>query len=58
MAEQNFEAAWIALQRAHLIGQRDAIAPTIAHWQILALAWRQHEFREIKGQIMPTLSGP
>jgi hypothetical protein len=54
-AEQNFEAAWTALQRAHRLGQRDAIAHTIVHWEMLTLAWRQRDFKEIRGQIMPTL---
>lgn len=54
-AEQDFEAAWTALQRAHLLGQRDAIAHTVAHWHMLTLAWQQQDFKEIKGQIMPTL---
>ncbi|AFY66291.1 DUF3703 domain-containing protein [Geitlerinema sp. PCC 7407] len=54
-AEQDFEAAWTALQRAHLLGQRDAIAHTVAHWHMLTLAWQQRDFKEIRGQIMPTL---
>ncbi|MFQ4139233.1 DUF3703 domain-containing protein [Nodosilinea sp. PGN35] len=54
-AAQNFEAAWTALQRAHMLGQRDAIAHTIAHWHMLTLAWRQQDLKEIKGHIIPTL---
>ncbi|MGG6239636.1 DUF3703 domain-containing protein [Nodosilinea sp. AN01ver1] len=54
-AEQNVAAAWTALQRAHLLGQKDAIAHTVAHWHMLTLAWQQQDFKEIKGQIMPTL---
>lgn len=54
-AEQDIEAAWTALQRAHLLGQRNAIAHTVAHWHMLTLAWQQQDFKEIKGQIMPTL---
>ncbi len=52
---QDFETAWIALQRAHILGQRDAIAHTIAHWNMLKLAWRQRDFREVMGQLMPVL---
>jgi hypothetical protein len=55
IAEQDFETAWTALQRAHLLGQRDAIAHTIAHWRMLILAWQQQDLKEIKGQIIPTL---
>lgn len=53
--EQDVEAAWTALQRAHLLGQRNAIAHTTVHWHMLTLAWRQQDFKEIKGQLMPTL---
>ncbi len=55
MAEQDFDVAWTALQRAHLLGQRDAIAHTVVHWHMLILAWRQQDFKEVKGQIIPTL---
>ncbi|MBD2166873.1 DUF3703 domain-containing protein [Calothrix membranacea FACHB-236] len=56
IAEQDFETAWIALQRAHILGQQDAIAHTIAHWNMLKLAWRQRDFQEIIGQLISTLS--
>lgn len=55
VAEQDFEPAWIALQRAHILGQTDAIAHTIAHWKMLKLAWKQQDFQEVAGQLLPTL---
>ncbi|XGV97575.1 MAG: DUF3703 domain-containing protein [Leptolyngbya sp. BL-A-14] len=55
IAAQDFETAWIALQRAHILGQRDAVAHTIAHWNMLKLAWKQRDFREVSGQLMPVL---
>jgi hypothetical protein len=55
VAEQDFETAWIALQRAHILGQTDAIAHFTAHWQMLKLAWRQRDLREVAGQLLPTL---
>jgi Protein of unknown function (DUF3703) len=55
IADQDFEAAWTALQRAHILGQTDAIAHTIAHWNMLKLAWRQRDFQEVAGQLIPTL---
>jgi hypothetical protein len=55
IATQDFETAWIALQYAHILGQRDAIAHTIAHWNMLKLAWKQKDFREVRGQLMPVL---
>lgn len=55
ISAQDFETAWTALQRAHILGQRDAIAHTIAHWNMLKLAWEQRDFREVIGQLMPVL---
>lgn len=55
ISAQDFDAAWIALQRAHILGQRDAIAHTLTHWTMLKLAWKQRDFREVRGQIMPVL---
>ncbi len=52
---QDFELAWIALQHAHLLGQTAPIAHTIAHWNMLKLAWKQRDMKEIAGQLMPTL---
>lgn len=52
---QDFEAAWTALQRAHILGQRNAVAHTIAHWNMLKLAWKQRDFREVRGQLLPVL---
>ncbi|MBD2357952.1 DUF3703 domain-containing protein [Tolypothrix sp. FACHB-123] len=55
IAEQDFESAWIALQRAHILGQNDAIAHPIAHWNMLKLAWKQKDFQEISMQLMSTV---
>jgi Protein of unknown function (DUF3703) len=55
IAKRDFETAWIALQRAHMLGQTDAIAHSIAHWHMLKLAWKQRDLRELAGQLMPTL---
>jgi hypothetical protein len=52
---QDFESAWIALQRAHILGQTEPIAHAIAHWNMLKLAWRQRDVKEVAGQLMPTL---
>lgn len=55
IAAEDFEMAWSALQRAHILGQRDAVAHTIAHWNMLKLAWKQRDFREVTGQLLPTV---
>ena len=49
IAAQDFEAAWSALQRAHILGQRDTVAYFIIHWNMLKLAWKQKDFREVMG---------
>lgn len=55
IAAQAFETAWIALQRAHILGQRDAISHALVHWKMLKLACQQKDFREVAGQILPTV---
>ena len=55
IATQDFDTAWITLQRAHILGQQNAIAHTLAHWHMLNLAWKQRDFKEITGQLLPTL---
>lgn len=55
IVEQDFESAWIALQRAHILGQTDAIAHTIAHWNMLKLAWQQRDLQEITAQLLSTI---
>ena len=55
ISAQDFETAWTALQRAHILGQRDTIAHTIVHWKMLKLAWKQRDFREVRGQLLPVL---
>jgi Protein of unknown function (DUF3703) len=55
IAEQEFESAWTALQRAHILGQTDPLAHAIAHWQMLKLGWQQRDLKETAGQILPTI---
>jgi hypothetical protein len=52
---EDFDSAWIALQRAHILGQTAPIAHAIAHWNMLKLAWRQRDVKEVAGQLMPAL---
>lgn len=52
----DFETAWTALQRAHLLGQTDAIAHTTVHLRMLKLAFRQRDFKEVATrQLIQTL---
>ncbi|MDZ4878016.1 MAG: hypothetical protein CLLPBCKN_007451 [Chroococcidiopsis cubana SAG 39.79] len=52
---ENFADAWTALQRAHILGQADPLPHAIAHWEMLKLAWKQRDVKEIAGQIIPTV---
>ena len=51
----NFEVAWTALQRSHILGQAYPLPHATAHWEMLKLAWRQRDLKEIAGQLMPTV---
>ncbi|MGE5659646.1 MAG: DUF3703 domain-containing protein [Actinomycetota bacterium] len=55
IAQQDFETAWTALQRAHILGQTEPMAHALAHWTMLKLAWKQRDAKEIAGQLMATL---
>lgn len=52
---ENFTDAWTALQRAHILGQNYPLPHAIAHWEMLKLAWRQKDFKEVIGQSIPTI---
>ncbi|WP_396426448.1 DUF3703 domain-containing protein [Leptolyngbya sp. FACHB-261] len=45
----DFETAWVTMQRAHILGQAYFLPYAIAHWQMLKLALRQRDAREISG---------
>ncbi|WP_010410025.1 DUF3703 domain-containing protein [Citromicrobium sp. JLT1363] len=49
--EQNFEEAWLHLERAHVVAQ-DRLGPHCAsHLRMLKVAWRTRDWREVHGQI-------
>jgi Protein of unknown function (DUF3703) len=50
----DFERAWIALQRAHILSQPCARYHTVVHWEMLKLAWKQMDLQEIVGQLLQT----
>jgi hypothetical protein len=55
IAAGEIETAWTALQRAHILGQAYPIPHAIAHWNMLKLAWRQRDFKEVAAQLIPTI---
>jgi hypothetical protein len=52
MAERDFDAAWLALERAHVIGQRDAVLHLRSHWWMLRCGVKTRDAREVVGQIV------
>lgn len=52
---RDFETAWTALQRAHILGQAYPLPHVIAHWEMLKLGWKQKDFKEVAGQLIPTI---
>lgn len=45
-------AAWIALERAHILSQPSAWLHTRVHWSMLTLAIRTRDARELAGQVL------
>lgn len=53
------EAAWRALERAHILSQRWALPHLRVHAAMLGTAWRSGDGREIAGQVFRLLlAGP
>jgi hypothetical protein len=48
---RDFRAAWIHLERAHILAQKKPLLHTIAHFKMLSLAIRQWDGGEILGQV-------
>ncbi len=51
----DFETAWTALQRAHILGQTDPLSHAVVHWEMLKLAWKQRDAKEMAGQFSQTI---
>jgi Protein of unknown function (DUF3703) len=44
-------AAWLALERAHILSQAHAGPHVRVHWEMLVLGWRRLDAREVLGQV-------
>jgi len=44
--------AFAALERAHVLGQRDFVPHVSVHWQMLRAGWAAGDRREVMGQLM------
>ena len=49
------EAAWRALEKAHILSQRWTMAHLRVHAAMLGIAWRERDFREVSGQLLRML---
>ena len=55
IATKDFESAWTALQRAHILAQAYPLPHAVVHWRMLKLAWKQKNIKELEGQLIPTV---
>lgn len=55
-AQDEFERAFAALERAHILGQRYLVAHIVTHAWMLRIAIRRRDAREIFGQVLRLLA--
>jgi hypothetical protein len=49
--QQDYRNAFQHLERAHILGQRYALPHTVSHCWMMKVGWRQHDWREVSGQV-------
>lgn len=52
---QNWDEAFSHLEKAHILGQRNAIPHTFNHWWMLKVGIRKKDGKEILGQVIRLL---
>lgn len=55
--QSDWDRAFEFLERAHVLGQRNAIPHTISHWWMMKVALRRRDTREVLGQLPRLLFG-
>jgi len=45
-------SAFVHLERAHILGQRDTLRHTWSHWWMFRVGLRSRDFREVRGQML------
>ena len=59
LLDSNIDEAWPAFERAHVLGQAIAVLHVRSHWWMLRCGLKQHDVREVLGQIVRlSLSAP
>ncbi len=56
-AQSEWESAFAYLERAHVLGQRNAVSHTVSHWWMMKVAVRRKDPKEILGQLPRLLFG-
>jgi hypothetical protein len=56
IAAARVEVAFVHLERAHILGQRDTLAHMESHWLMLKLAASVGQWREVAGQAIRIVS--
>jgi Protein of unknown function (DUF3703) len=56
--QQQWQHAWLHLERAHILGQQHFVLHLQSHWQMLKLAAAQADWHEIRGQCLRLLFTP
>lgn len=51
LRQDDFEAAFRHLERAHVLAQRMTLRHTFVHWQMLVAGLRRSDLREAVGQV-------
>ena len=52
----NLDSAFVHLERAHILGQRDTLRHTWNHWWMFRVGLRRGDFREVQGQVLRMLA--
>lgn len=55
--QSDWASSFKCLERAHVLGQRNAISHTVSHWWMIKLAIKKKDTKEIAGQIPRFLFG-
>lgn len=56
-AADDLAAAFVAAERAHILGQPWAIPHSVAHWMMLKIGLRRRDGREVRGQLLRLAAG-
>ncbi|GBF48643.1 hypothetical protein LPTSP4_01430 [Leptospira ryugenii] len=51
----DFKMCFHHLERAHILGQRNAIPHTVNHWWMLKVGLKLHDSHEVRGQLLRIL---